>query len=133
MDIGSLRCNVEKDSEVMPESQLQSIIDVYQEYRKRGWSCVSHICAIFVLVLYAKNVLQFNKRDLSTYSVQSPKDPQLNLSNSLPYQVNIICRYLNLVNTDSLEKTLMLGKIEGRRKGGNRGQDGWMASLTPWT
>ena len=30
--------------------------------------------------------------------------------------------------TDSLEKTLMLGKIEGRR----RGWDGWMASLTQW-
>ena len=27
---------------------------------------------------------------------------------------------------DSLEKTLMLGKIEGRREGDNRGQDGWM-------
>ena len=32
-----------------------------------------------------------------------------------------------------LEKTLMLGKIEGRRKRGNRGWDGWMASLTQWT
>ena len=32
--------------------------------------------------------------------------------------------------TDSLEMTLMLGKIEGRRKGDNRGWDGWMASLT---
>ena len=35
--------------------------------------------------------------------------------------------------TDSLEKTLMLGKIEGRREGDNRGWDGWMASLTQWT
>ena len=34
---------------------------------------------------------------------------------------------------DSLEKTLMLGKIEGRRKGGRLGWDGWMASLTRWT
>ena len=32
--------------------------------------------------------------------------------------------------TDSLEKTLMLGKIEGRRR---RGWDGWMASPTRWT
>ena len=29
---------------------------------------------------------------------------------------------------DSLEKTLMLGKIEGRKKKNNRGCDGWMAS-----
>ena len=33
---------------------------------------------------------------------------------------------------DSLEKTLMLGKIEGRRRG-DWGWDGWMASLTQWT
>ena len=35
--------------------------------------------------------------------------------------------------TDSLEKTLMLGKIEGRKRRGNRAWDGWMASLTQWT
>ena len=31
--------------------------------------------------------------------------------------------------TDTLEKTLMLGKIESRRRRCNRGRDGWMASL----
>ena len=31
----------------------------------------------------------------------------------------------------SLEKTLMLGKIEGRRRKGDRGQVGWIASPTP--
>ena len=35
--------------------------------------------------------------------------------------------------TDSLEKTLMLGKIEGRGKGDDRGWDGWVASLIQWT
>jgi len=34
---------------------------------------------------------------------------------------------------NSLEKTLMLAKIEGRRRRGRQGQDGWMASLTQWT
>ena len=34
---------------------------------------------------------------------------------------------------DSFEKTLMLGKIEGRRRGDDRGWDGWMASPTWWT
>ena len=33
---------------------------------------------------------------------------------------------------DSFEKTLMLGKIEGRRRD-DRGWDGWMASPTWWT
>ena len=35
--------------------------------------------------------------------------------------------------TDSFEKTLMLGKIEGRRRRDDRGWDGWMASPTRWT
>ena len=34
---------------------------------------------------------------------------------------------------DSLEKTLMLGKIEGRRRRDDRGWNGWMASLIQWT
>ena len=36
-------------------------------------------------------------------------------------------------STDSLEKTLMLGKTEGGREGDDRGWDGWMASPTQWT
>ena len=35
--------------------------------------------------------------------------------------------------TDSLEKALMLGKIEGRGEGDNRGWDGWIASPIRWT
>ena len=34
---------------------------------------------------------------------------------------------------DSFEKTLMLGKIEGRKRRGGREWDGWIASLTQWT
>ena len=34
---------------------------------------------------------------------------------------------------DSFEKTLMLGKIEGRRRRGDGGWDEWMASPTQWT
>ena len=35
--------------------------------------------------------------------------------------------------TDSSEKTLLLGKIEGRREGADRGWDGWVASPAQWT
>ena len=35
--------------------------------------------------------------------------------------------------TDSLEKTLLLEKIEGRRRRGQQRIDGWMALLTLWT
>ena len=34
---------------------------------------------------------------------------------------------------DSLEKTLMLGKMKAGEEGDNRGWDGWLASLTQWT
>ena len=34
---------------------------------------------------------------------------------------------------DSLEKTLMLGKIEGRGRRDHQGWDSWMASPTQWT
>ena len=34
---------------------------------------------------------------------------------------------------DSLENTLMLGEIGGRRRRDDPGWDGWMASLTRWT
>ena len=34
---------------------------------------------------------------------------------------------------DSLEKTLMLGKLKAGREGDDRGCNGWMASLTQWT
>ena len=42
------------------------------------------------------------------------------------------CGHL-MQRTDSLEKTLMLGKIEDRGEGDDRGWDGWMASPTWWT
>ena len=35
--------------------------------------------------------------------------------------------------TDSFEKTLMLGKIEGCRRRGRQRMSGWMASQTQWT
>ena len=35
--------------------------------------------------------------------------------------------------TDSFEKTLMLGNIEGGREGDDKGWDGWMTSPTQWT
>ena len=34
---------------------------------------------------------------------------------------------------DSVEKTLLLGKIESRRRRGHQDERGWMASLTQWT
>ena len=35
--------------------------------------------------------------------------------------------------SDSMEKTLLLGKMRAGGEGDDRGWDGWMASLTQWT
>ena len=45
------------------------------------------------------------------------------------------CQYFGHVmqRTVSYEKTLILAKIEGGMRRGNRGWDGWMASLARWT
>ena len=51
----------------------------------------------------------------------------LMLKRKLPYFGHLMQR------ADSLEKTLMLGKIEGRRRRGWQGWDGCMASPTQWT
>ena len=39
---------------------------------------------------------------------------------------------LLMQRTDSLEKTLVLGNIEDRKRRGQQGWDGWMVSLTQW-
>ena len=48
----------------------------------------------------------------------------LMLKLKLQYFVHLMQR------TESFEKTMMLGKIEGRRRRRHRGRDGWVASLT---
>ena len=40
---------------------------------------------------------------------------------------------LLMLRVNSLEKTLMLGKTEGRRRRGQQRMNGWMVSLTHWT
>ena len=47
-----------------------------------------------------------------------------------PVGASLRAAYQCLMRTDSLEETLMLGKIQGRRRGDDRGWDGWMASPT---
>ena len=48
-------------------------------------------------------------------------------------QVSHSHRPWKMRRANSLEKTLMLGKIEGRRRWDDGGWDGWTASPTQWT
>ena len=67
-------------------------------------------------------------------TLKSPLDcKEINPDYSLEGQIlKLKLQYFDhlIGRTDSLGKTLMLGKIEGRRRGDDRGRDGWMASPT---
>ena len=68
----------------------------------------------------------------SSQSIQK----EINTEHSLErLMVMLKFQYFGLLTggADWLEKTLMLGKIEGRRRRGWQRRDGWMASLTGWT
>ena len=66
------------------------------------------------------------RSDQSILKEINPEYPLVGLMLKLQYFSHLMGR------VDSLEKTLKLEKIEGRRRRDDRG-DGWMASLTQWT
>ena len=68
----------------------------------------------------------------SSQSILKQISPRCSLEGLM---LNLKLQYFGhlMQRVDSLEKTLMLGKFEGRKKGDNRGWDGWMASPTQCT
>ena len=68
----------------------------------------------------------------SNQSILKEINPKYSLEGLMP---KLKLQYLGhlLWRADLLEKTLMLGKIDGSRRRGQQGSDGWMTSLTQWT
>ena len=68
----------------------------------------------------------------SNQSILKEISPGITLEGMMP---KVKLQYFDhlMQRVDSLEKTLMLGGIGGRRRRDDRGWDGWMASLTRWT
>ena len=66
----------------------------------------------------------------SNQSIQKEISPEYSLEG-----LKLKLRYFDhmIRRANSLEKTFMLGKIEGKRRAGDRGWDGWMALLTQQT
>ena len=95
----------------------------------------------FVLVSLGKSVVPLNcgvgedslrvpwTARRSTQSILKEISPEYSLEGLM---LKLKLQYFGhlMLRTDSLEKTLMLGNIEGGRR---RGWDGWVASLTQWT
>jgi len=68
----------------------------------------------------------------SNQSILKEISPEISLEGMM-LKLKLQCFGQLMRRVDSLEKTLMLGEIGGRRRRDDRGWDGWMASLTPWT
>ena len=70
----------------------------------------------------------------SNQSILKEINPKYSLER-LMLKLKLKLQFFDLLvrRTDSLGKTLMLGKIRAGGKGDDSGQDGWMASLTRWT
>ena len=68
----------------------------------------------------------------SNQSILKERSPEYSLEGLM---LKLKLQYLGhlMRRADSFEKTLVLGKIEGRRRRGQQSWDGWMASLTQWT
>ena len=68
----------------------------------------------------------------SNQSILKEIRPEYSLE-GLMLKLKLQCFGHLMQRTDSLEKTVMLGKIEAGGGGDDRGCDGWMASLTQWS
>ena len=68
---------------------------------------------------------------LSNQSILKEISPEYSLEGLMLYLKLQYFGHL-MWRTDSFEKTLMLGNIEGRRRSGQKGWNGWMASPTQW-
>ena len=68
----------------------------------------------------------------SNQSILKEINPEYSLEG---LKLKLKLQYFGLVMriNDSLEKTLMLGKMKAGGEGDNRGWDGWMALSTQWT
>ena len=85
----------------------------------------------FSLMCYAKHILIFCMLEIKPVSLEGNQH-WIFIGRTMTEAEAPILWHL-LQRADSLEKTLMLGKTEGKRGEGGRGWDGWMASPTQWT
>ena len=130
-------------------------LSIYTQHISQQLGCLGHM-VVLGLVFSGISIL-FSIVALSIYIPLTVQEGSLSSMSSLEF---IVCRFycwwplwlawcvshcsfdLHFSNNDfgdlmqrvdSFEKTLMLGKIEGRRRRDDRGWDGWMAPLTQRT
>ena len=102
---------------------------MWEEGYKEGWALENPCFWTVVLEKTLQGPLDCKEINQSILKEINPEYSLegLMLKLKLQYLGHLIGR------AESLEKTLMLGKIEGRRRRWQQGGDGWMASPTQWT
>ena len=94
---------------------------------KEGWAPKNWCFPTVVLQKTLESPL-----DCKETKLVNPKGNQPSLSTGrTDAEVQFFGRLMQ--RADSLEKTLRLGKMKGKRRRGSRGWDGWMASATQQT
>ena len=106
-------------------------MDFYATRTNKLISCWQNILTVTVPILISKVEFKPSYHDLKFMDWKC----SYVCTNLIHVMLKLKLQYFGhlMQRVDSLEKTLMLGGIEGRRRRGHRGWDGWMAPLTRWT
>ena len=97
---------------------------------KEDWVPKNWCFWIVVLEKTLESPLDCKRR--SKQSILKEIKPEYSLE-GLMLKLNLQYFGHQMQRAESLGKTLTLRKIEGKRRRGGRGWDGWMASLSQWT
>ena len=115
---------------------IESKLGFFHEYRWKSWTInkVEHWrIDAFELWCWRRLLRVPGTAKRSNQSILKEISPGYSLE-GLMLKLKLQCFGHLMGRTDSLEKILMLGKIEDRRRRGRQmGWDGWMASLIQWT
>ena len=139
---------LEKAEEPIQIANIRWIIEKAREFQKNNYFCFIDYAKAFDCVGHnkqRKSLKEMGIPDHLAWLLRVPCTPMRSNQSILKkispeYSLEALMLKLKLQyfghlmrRTDSFEKTLMLGKIEPRGEGDDRGWDGWMASLTRWT
>ena len=106
-----------------------SHVQMWELYHKEGWALKNWCLCTVVLEKTLESPWTARRSNQSILKKISPEYSLegLMLKWKLQYFGPLMWR------TDSLEKTLKLGRLKAGGEGDDRGWDGWMASPTQWT
>ena len=115
----------------LPQKQLCRILPQCFSVRP-GLTWVFVTDCVWDVLLKICSALRSNTERSSNQSILKEISPEYSLEGLI---LKLKPQYFGhlMQRTDSFEKTLMLGKIEGRRRRGQQRMRGWITSPTQWT